>query len=118
MTDAKDGYEFPYDRAAYQQRWLDGLAQLDNGEPAWPVANANGIALKTFRQRLARGWSGERAATEPPREDRPIKSKPVSGGGDLAALEAEALANGITRRAFRARVRAGHPPHLAAMRSM
>jgi len=49
--------------------WLsgryDGMAQLDNGEPAWPVARANGIAFHTFRQRLSRGWSGERAAKEP-----------------------------------------------------
>lgn len=56
--------KYPYDRAAFENRRRDGLATLENGLPAWPVAEENGIAFQTFKQRLKRGWSGERAATE------------------------------------------------------
>lgn len=52
-------------QAAAYERWLNRLALMDDGSPAWPVAVANGVCLTTFRKRLARGWSGERAATEP-----------------------------------------------------
>ena len=38
--------QYPYDRAAYENRLRDGLGTLENGLPAWPVAEENGIAFK------------------------------------------------------------------------
>lgn len=64
---------FPYDRGAFENRKRDCLAELDNGLPAWPVAEENGIAFSTFKARLKRGWSGERAATEGTRTSPPIR---------------------------------------------
>lgn len=104
MTD----HEFPYDRDAWLERFLNGLAQMDSGGPAWPVACANGVALATFRARLRRGWSGERAATEPVREDKPKRKC-------NDASELDAVKNGVSRRSYRARVRAGADPVQAAL---
>jgi hypothetical protein len=97
--------QFPYDRGAFENRRRDRLATLENGLPAWPVAEENGIAFQTFRQRLKRGWSGERAATEGVRE--------VVHDPDYE-WEAIALKNGLTVRAYRSRVQAGCPVAIAA----
>jgi len=97
--------QFPYDRAAFENRRRDGLATLENGLPAWPVAEENGIAFQTFKQRLKRGWSGERAATEGVRE---IAHNPDD------EWEVIALENGLSVRAYRSRVQAGCPEAIAA----
>lgn len=97
--------KYPYDRVAFENRQRDGLATLENGLPAWPVAEGNGIAFKTFKQRLNRGWSGERAATEGARE---ITHNPDD------KWEVIALKNGLSVRAYRGRVQAGCPQAIAA----
>lgn len=97
--------KFPYDRAAFENRRRDALATLENGLPAWPVAEENGIAFQTFNQRLKRGWSGERAATEGVRE---IAHDPAD------EWEVIALKNGLSVRAYRSRIQAGCPEAIAA----
>ncbi|WP_157779915.1 hypothetical protein [Celeribacter ethanolicus] len=97
--------QFPFDRAAFENRYRDGLAELDNGLPAWPVAEENGVAFQTFKQRLKRGWSGERAATEGVRE---IAHNPDD------EWEVVALQNGLSVRAYRSRVQAGYPASIAS----
>lgn len=98
-------YERPYlPKHEWQYQQLCGLAFLSDGRPAWPVAQANGIAEKTFRVRLARGWSPDRAATEHTRKDRADK---------LDEWETIAAKNGISLRSYRARIRAGMSPSLA-----
>lgn len=92
-------------RKEAETRWLNGLAQLDNGEPAWPEAKANGISLTLFRARLDRGWTGERAAKEAKRTVRENPNDPN---------EVEALENGVSARAYRDRVRLGWSKHDAA----
>lgn len=42
------------------------VAKAASGEAYCDVAKRNGIAAKTYTARLARGWSPERAASEPP----------------------------------------------------
>lgn len=96
---------YPYDRVAFENRRRDSLASLDSGLPAWPVAEKNGIAFQTFRQRLKRGWSGQRAATEGAREITPNPND---------EWEVEALANGLSVHAYRSRVRSGCPENIAA----
>jgi len=81
------------------------LATLENGLPAWPVAEENGIAFQTFKQRLKRGWTGERAATEGVREIAPDPDD---------EWEVIALENGLSVRAYRSRVQAGCPEAIAA----
>jgi len=97
--------EFPFDRGAFENRLRDSLAELDNGLPAWPVAEENGIAFRTFKARLRRGWSGERAATEGTRDISPNPDD---------EWEKTALENGVSVRAYRARVQAGCPEAVAA----
>ncbi|WP_143516846.1 hypothetical protein [Pseudooceanicola antarcticus] len=97
--------EYPYDRGAFENRRRDKLATLGNGLPAWPVAEENEIAFQTFKRRLQRGWSGQRAATEGARE---LKRNPDD------EWEAEALKNGISVQAYRSRVRGGCPESIAA----
>lgn len=97
--------QYPYDRAAFENRRRDSLATLDNGLPAWPVGEENGIAFQTFKQRLKRGWSGQRAATEGARE---VAHNPDD------EWEVTALENGLSVRAYRARVQAGCPETIAA----
>ena len=96
---------YPYDRVAFENRRRDGLATLENGLPAWPVAEENGIAFQTFRQRLKRGWSVERAATEGVRETSPNPED---------EWEVVAIENGLSVRAYRSRVEAGCPESIAA----
>lgn len=97
--------QYPYDRVAFENRRRDGLATLENGLPAWPVAEENGIAFQTFRQRLKRGWTGERAATDGVREIAPDPDD---------EWEVVALENGLSVRAYRSRVQAGYPEAIAA----
>lgn len=97
--------QYPYDRAAFESRRRDGLASLDNGLAAWPIAEENGIAFNTFKARLKRGWSGQRAATEGARE---IAHNPND------KWEVTALENGLSVRAYRARVQSGCPEAIAA----
>ena len=97
--------KYPYDRIAFENRRRDGLATLENGLPAWPVAEENGIAFQTFKQRFTRGWSGERAATEGVRE---MVHNPDN------EWEVIALENGLSVRAYRSRVQAGCPEAIAA----
>ncbi|WP_248411047.1 hypothetical protein [Aliiroseovarius sp. S2029] len=97
--------QYPYDRVAFENRRRDGLATLENGLPASPVAEENGIAFQTFRQRLKRGWSGERAATDGVREIAPNPDD---------EWEVVALKNGLSVRAYRSRVQAGCPEAIAA----
>ena len=97
--------QYPYDRAAFESRRRDGLASFDNGLPAWPVAEENGIAFNTFKARLKRGWSGQRAATEGVRE---IAHDPND------EWEVTALENGLSVCAYRACVLAGCPEAIAA----
>lgn len=97
--------KYPYDRAAFESRRRDDLASLDNGLPAWPVAEENGIAFSTFKARLKRDWSGQRAATE---GARAIAHNP-SDEWEVTAQE-----NGLSVRAYRARVQAGCPEAIAA----
>jgi hypothetical protein len=97
--------EYPFDRIAFENRKRDSVAELDNGLPAWPVAEENGIAFSTFKARLKRGWSGERAATEGARD---IAHNPND------EWEVTALENGLSVRAYRARVQAGCPEAIAA----
>lgn len=97
--------EYPYNRPAFENRRRDSLASLDNGLPAWPVAEENEIAFSTFKARLKRGWSGERAATEGARD---ITHNPND------EWEVSALENGLSVRAYRGRVRAGCPKSIAA----
>ena len=97
--------QYPYDRGAFESRCRDGLAALDNGLPAWPVAEENGIAFNTFKARLKRGWSGERAATEGTRDIAPNPND---------EWEVTALENGLSVRAYRSRVQAGCPEYIAA----
>jgi hypothetical protein len=97
--------QYPYDRGAFENRRRDGLATLQNGLPAWPVAEENGIAFQTFRQRLKRGSSGDRAATDGVREIAPNHDD---------EWEVIALENGLSVRAYRSRVQAGCPEAIAA----
>jgi hypothetical protein len=97
--------QYPYDRGAFERRCRDDLAVLDNGLPAWPVAEENGIAFSTFKARLKRGWSGQRAATEGTRD---IALNPND------EWEVTALENGLSVRAYRSRVQAGCPESIAA----
>lgn len=86
--------------------WLDNLAQMEDGTPAWPVAQDNGISLNTFRARLRRGWSGQRAATLPLKDDRPRRPH--------NPWEEVAIRCGVSRRAYRSRRRAGYTHMQAA----
>ena len=97
--------KYPYDRVAFENRRRDSLATLENGFPAWPVAEENGIAFQTFRQRLKRGWSAERAATEGVRAIAPNPDD---------KWEVVALENGLSVRAYRSRIQAGCPVAIAA----
>lgn len=81
----------PFDRGAFVNRKRDSLAELDNGLPAWSVAEENGIAFSTYKARLKRGWSGERAATENTRDISPNPDEEW----DKIAFE-----NGISVRAY------------------
>ena len=96
---------YPYNRPAFENRHRDSLAELDNGLPAWPIAEENGIAFQTFKQRLKRGWSGQEAATKGVRE---IAHDPNN------EWEVIALENGLSVRAYRGRVLAGCPAQIAA----
>lgn len=101
-------YESPFLKlGAYREKRLHEMAVLEDGRSAWSVAYANGIAEKTFLARLRRGWSPDKAATAPVRQDR---------AKNLTENERDAIENGIPLRSYRARVRAGAPPILAAMR--
>lgn len=103
-------YSKPYlPRAEWLFQQLCGLASLSDGRPAWPVAQANGIAEKTFRVRLDRGWEPDRAASEAPRQ---VKADV------LDEWEALAVENGVSLRAYRSRIRAGMPAPMAASRSV
>ncbi|GAA6189992.1 hypothetical protein [Litorivita sp. NS0012-18] len=97
--------QYPYDRAAFENRHRDDLAALENGLPAWPIAEENGIAFQTFKQRIKRGWSVERAATEGVRE---------TAHNPDDEWEVIALENGLSVRAYRSRVQAGCPESIAA----
>ena len=97
--------QYPYIRVTFENRRRDGLATLESDLPAWPIAEENGIAFQAFRQRLKRGWSAERAATEGVREIAPNPDD---------EWEAVALKNGLSVRAYRSRVQAGCPEEIAA----
>lgn len=103
-------YERPYlPKAEWQFQQLSRLASLSDGRPAWPVAQANGIAEKTFRVRLSRGWSSDRAATEPVLKVR---------AGHTNEWEYLAVKNGISLRSYRARIKAGMSPDFAACKPL
>lgn len=103
-------YERPYvPRAEWLFHQLCGLASLSDGRPAWPVALANGIAEKTFRVRLSRGWSPDRAATEPVLKVRV---------GETNEWEQLAVKNGISLRSYRARIKAGMSPSFAVSKPL
>lgn len=89
--------------AEYRFRFLCDLAALPSGEPAWPLAFANGIAEKTFIRRISRDWCPFDAATVPPRCGLPRND-----------WERFALSNGVSLPSFRARVRFGWSVERAA----
>lgn len=97
--------QYPFDRGAYENRRRDAMATLENGLPAWPIAEENGIAFQTFKQRLKRGWTADRAATEGVREVSPN----LHDEWEVMAIE-----NGISVRSYRMRVQAGCPEAIAA----
>jgi len=110
MTDASEAAR----ASAY--RYLVRNAMLSSGKPAWPLAESNGISRAAFKQRLVRGVPPDEAATVPmlerdnggPKAARGrTGAKPVyltSGG--KPGLDA-ALAAGVTRVTFYARMRRG-----------
>lgn len=55
-------YGWPKDRAL-----TEPVQQRTDWSEWHAVAEVNGISLITFRTRIYRGWTPERAATEPPR---------------------------------------------------
>jgi len=74
------------------RHWIGDLRAAD-------VCRRNGVSVKAFFARLRRGWSVERAATEPMRTARRIT--PGQTTRDLAALA------GISRSAAATRLRYG-----------
>ena len=87
-----------------EEQLLDLVRCLRTGTPLLDKIE-NGIAFRTFKARLKRGWSGERAATEGTRD---IAHNPDD------EWEVTALENGLSVRAYRARVQAGCPEAIAA----
>lgn len=88
---------------------------LSDGRPAWPVAKANGVSRHTFRARLVRGWSPDaatapvdKAARRPGRPPCPLLLAAVLSDGRPAWPVAQAA--GLSRDAFRYRLKAGWPP--------
>src|SRR5690606_31772949 len=91
-------------------------ATMDNGELAWPVAEANGVSLGIFCYRLNLGWSGEKAATHPaPPAKR--RSPPQRPSLKLSTLLADgrpawpvAQARGVSEALFYSRLKKGMTP--------
>jgi len=91
--------------------------RLSDGRPAWPVAKANGVSPHTFRARIRRGWSPD-AATAPVgkaarrgRPPCPVLLAAVLSDGRPAWPVAQAA--GLSRDAFRYRLKAGWRPDAA-----
>lgn len=91
-------------------------AKIDNGDLAWPVAEAKGISLGIFCQRLKWGWSGEKAANHPappptrksPPQRPSLKLSTHLSDGQLAWPVAKA--KGISEALFYARLKKGMTP--------
>lgn len=110
--------------------------RLSDGRLAWPVAAAAGISEATFRARLSRGLSPDRAALDPVaspaerarpqwqcgRSSRPL-SRPLGRPSALRGLRlpdgrsalAVAAAGGVSVATFRARLRRGWSVERAAL---
>lgn len=90
-------------------------ARLSNGEPAWPVAERNGISRTAFRMRLARGNSPDEAATAPlvvrdnrgPKPPNTVGGKFVHRTSDGRLARDVALEGGISIPTFQARIQRG-----------
>lgn len=90
--------------------------KMDNGELAWPVAEANGVSLGWFYYRLSLGWSPERAATHPappskrksPLQRPSLKLSTFLSDGQLAWPVAQA--NGVSEALFYSRLKKGMTP--------
>jgi len=90
--------------------------RMDNGDLAWPVAEANGVSLGVFCRRLKLGWSGEKAATYPapsptrksPPQRPSLKLSTFLADGQLAWPVAEA--RGISEAVFYWRLKKGMTP--------
>lgn len=104
-------------------RYLVRNAVLSNGQPAWPVAEKNGISRTAFKQRLHRGVSPDEAATVPMVErvghDAPKPIGTVRRQADYTTSDGQpavkvALASGVKRVTFYARLHRGWSPDQAA----
>lgn len=79
----------------------------------WPqIATENGLERSTYRYRRRKGWSQERAATEPQRFD--VRGPWVEHNGERVLALSLAKRCGLEPRIFKRRVRAGWPIVLAA----
>lgn len=91
--------------------WPHFSVTMDNGDLAWPIAEANGVSLGVFCQRLGWGWSGEKAAMHPapsPTRKSPPQRPSVMlstylSNGQLAWPVAEA--KGISKALFYSRLK-------------
>lgn len=94
----------PIDAASVYQNLCE-LAAFADGSPAWPRADSAGVSPETFRARIRRGESAERAV-------RPVRDAAPSD--PFFEWEELAVSVGVSRRQFRARLRSGLAPFYAA----
>lgn len=91
---------------------------LLDGRPAWPLARAAGVPIRTFRQRLRHGWSPDKAvlpvADGMKRRGRPrtVSLLKLADGRDAWPL---ARAAGLSQQTFFSRVKAGWPAERAIL---
>lgn len=76
------------------------------------IARANGLDVTTYRLRVRKGWSRERAATEPQHFER--RGPWLEHGGQPVLALVLAHRHGVADRVYRKRLAAGWPPYLAA----
>lgn len=82
----------------FSDEYLCTLLSMPDGSPAWPLARSAGVNPVAFVRRLQRGWSSDRVIL-PLRGSRPVVP--------LNSSEIEAIENGVSVRAYRARLRSG-----------
>lgn len=94
--------------------------RMDDGRLAWSVAEANGVTLEVFYDRLSMRWSGQKAATHPaparqrrsPPQRPSLKLSTFLSDGRLAWPVA--ASNGVSQALFYARLKQGMTPDQVA----
>jgi hypothetical protein len=89
---------------------------MDDGQLAWPVAEANGVTLEVFYHRLSIRWSAQKAATHPA-PSRQRRSPPQRPSLKLSTFLADgrlawpvAASRGVSQALFYARLKQGMTP--------